>query len=159
MNTVNAVLFDLDGTLLNTLPDLAFALIRLRQEHGMPELPLAAIRAAAGLGSKAMIKLALGLEEHDPKFKSLREHLLSLYDKHLADSTHFFPKMETVLAHLDTHDIPWGIVTNKLTRHTLPLLKALNLQQRSACIVCGDSLSVFKPDPGPILHACNILRK
>lgn len=158
MSRIQAVLFDLDGTLLDTVPDLVYALNRLRQEYSMADLPVSAIRPMASLGSKAMIKLALGMDENHPEYKSLREYFLALYTKHLADTTNFFPQMEMVLEHLDASRIPWGIVTNKLTRHTEPLLKALQIDHRPACLVCGDSLSTFKPDPAPILHACQLLK-
>ena len=159
INPINAVLFDLDGTLLDTVPDLMFAINRLRQEHGFPDLPLAEIRPIISLGSKIMVKLALGMEESDPDFAAQREHFLTIYQRHLADSTQFFPHMEKVLDHLERHHIPWGIVTNKLTRHTSALLKALRLDHRPACIICGDSLATYKPDPGPIVYACELLKQ
>lgn len=159
MNSIRAVLFDLDGTLLDTIPDLVFALNRLRKEHNMPDLPLSAIRPIASLGSKAMVKLALGIEETHSNFNQLRDYFLDLYETHLADSTRFFPQIEIVLEHLETTHIPWGIVTNKLTRHTMALLKALRIDHRPGCIICGDSLSTFKPDPKPILYACELLQQ
>lgn len=152
-----AALFDLDGTLLDTAPDLVFALNKLRREHDLPEMPVATLRSIANLGSKAMIKLAFGMEEDNPEFAQMREKFLTYYTRHIADSTRFFPDMENVLAQLEQCRIPWGIVTNKLTRHTTELLKALNIAHRPACVICGDSLPTFKPDPGPILHACKLL--
>jgi N-acetyl-D-muramate 6-phosphate phosphatase len=159
MKDIRSVLFDLDGTLLDTAPDLVFTINRLREEHGLPALPLSTIRPIVSLGSKAMVKLALGIEENHPTFSELREYFLALYQDHLAMSTQFFPQVEKVLAHLDAHNIPWGIVTNKLTRHTTILLKALNLDHRPACIICGDSLPTYKPDPAPILHACELVKQ
>src|SRR5437762_13575441 len=94
MNSIRAVLFDLDGTLLDTIPDLLFALNKLRKEHYLPDLPISDILPIATLGSKAMIKLALGIEESDSKFKQLREYFLDIYETHLADSTRFFPRSE-----------------------------------------------------------------
>jgi phosphoglycolate phosphatase len=159
MTPIRAVLFDLDGTLLDTVPDLVYALNCLRKEYVLPELPQSAIRPIASLGSRAMIKQAFGIEESDINFNTLREKFLDLYEKHLADSTRFFPNVENVLTHLESANIPWGIVTNKLTRHTRALLKALRFEHRPACIVCGDSLATYKPDPEPILYACQILKQ
>lgn len=159
MNAINAVLFDLDGTLLDTAPDLVYTINQLRQEHHLPPLPLETIRPIVSLGSKAMVKLALGIEESHPEFSKIREYFLAIYQDNLALSTQFFPDVEKVLIHLEENNIPWGIVTNKLTRHTSALLKALSLYHRPACIICGDSLSTFKPDPAPILHACKLIEK
>lgn len=106
-----------------------------------------------------MIKFALGIEENHPKFNAIREHFLDIYQEHLADATRFFPHVERVLTHLDEQQIPWGIVTNKLTRHASVLLKTLRLDQRTPCIVCGDSLPTHKPDPAPILHGCQLLKQ
>ena len=157
--TPHAVLFDLDGTLLDTAPDLVFALNKLREECGLPELPLSMIRPVISYGSKAMIKKVLDIDEDDPNFASLRERFLALYQKHLADSTQLFPHIENVLIHLEAHHIPWGIVTNKMTRHTLAILKALRMDHRPLCIVCGDTLPTYKPDPAPIVYACELLKQ
>lgn len=157
--TIQAVLFDLDGTLLDTAPDLVYTINRLREEYGLPALSLPAIRPVVSLGSKAMIKLALGIEENHINFNKIREYFLAIYQQHLALSTRFFPNMDKVLVHLEESGIPWGIVTNKLTRHTSALLKALSLDHRPACIICGDSLSTHKPDPAPILHACQLIKQ
>ncbi|TAK77499.1 MAG: HAD family hydrolase, partial [Gammaproteobacteria bacterium] len=153
------VLFDLDGTLLDTAPDLVYALNQLRQEHDLPLLPLSTLRPIISLGSKVMIKRILGIEENSPSFNALREKFLSLYQQHLADSTQFFPGIENVLSYLEERKIPWGIVTNKLTRHTSALLKALRLDHRPVCVICGDSLPTYKPDPAPILYACQLLQQ
>ncbi len=159
MTSIRAVLFDLDGTLLDTAPDLIFALNRLREEHDLPALDAAIIKPLAGLGSKFMIKQAFNIDDKDPAYPSLREQFLAFYQQHLVDSTQFFPQVETVLTHLDQQGIPWGIVTNKLTRHTQALLHALNLSHRPACVICGDSLATIKPDPAPILYACRLLKQ
>jgi len=154
---IQAVLFDLDGTLLNTVPDLVFALNQLRSESNLPPLETARASPAARLGSKAMLKLALGIDESDSNYASWREKFMTTYQAHIADATHFFPEMETVLTYLDQQQMPWGIVTNKLTIHTEEVLKALDYFHRPKCIVCGDTLTTYKPDPEPILHACRLL--
>lgn len=152
-----AILFDLDGTLLDTAPDLAFALNKIRQKRDLPNIPLQTLRPAANLGSKAMIKMAFDMDENHPEFNALREEFLVLYESHLADSTTFFPHIEKVLLNIEDRGIPWGIVTNKLQRHTLPLLKALNMEHRPECVICGDSLPFYKPHPEPIIQACKLV--
>ena len=159
MKPIHAVLFDLDGTLLDTAPDLVYALNRMRQERGLAPLPLATVRSIASLGSKTMLKCALDIDDTDANFFTVRTHFLEIYQQHLALSTRFFPHMENVLAYLEQQNTPWGIVTNKLTQHTLLLLKALGIDHRPACIICGDTLPKSKPDPEPILHACQLLQQ
>lgn len=159
MQSIHAILFDLDGTLLDTAPDLAFALNQLRQEYHLPALPLPVIRPMISLGSKSIIKAALDITEDHPQFLILRERFFELYQQHIADSTQLFPTMDNVLTHLEQQHIPWGIVTNKLTKHTTALLKALGLDHRPHCVICGDSLPKYKPDPEPILHACRLLKQ
>jgi 2-phosphoglycolate phosphatase len=157
MKCIKGVLFDLDGTLLNTAPDLVFAINQLRLAANLPELPHSVLSPIAGLGSKAMIQKALDIDETDDRYPSMREKFLDIYTQHIADSTHFFPEMDKVLAHLDEQHIPWGIVTNKLTIHTKEVLKKLNFLERPGCVICGDTLSTYKPHPEPILHACKLI--
>ena len=157
-NIIKAVLFDLDGTLLDTAPDLADAINQLRKKHELPPLSVATVRSIATLGSKALVKIALGIEETDKSFSNMRESFFQFYEKKIAKTTQFFPQMETVLNFLENARIPWGIVTNKLKRHTTPLLEALKINHRPACVVCGDTLATFKPDPAPILHGCHLLQ-
>ena len=157
--TIRAVLFDLDGTLLDTVPDLVYALNQIRKAESLAPLPVSIIRPIANLGSRAMAKVAFGIDEKDPRYKHMREQFLHFYENHIADSTRFFPNVENMLAHLENNHIPWGIVTNKLTRHTLALLKALRIDHRPACIICGDSLATAKPDPAPIRYACELLQQ
>lgn len=159
MRMINAVLFDLDGTLLDTAIDLAYALNQIRKMHGLPNLLLENIRPIAGLGAQPLLKLAFNIEEHAQDYKNLLDTFLSLYQQHLADSTQLFPGMEMVLTQLEERNIPWGIVTNKPSRFTHDLLKLLNLFTRPACIISGDSLPTRKPAPEPILHACQLMRK
>ncbi len=159
MKIIRAVLFDLDGTLVDTAPDLLYALNQLRKQYDKSPLPLSAIRPLANQGSKAMLKFALGVDENATDFKSLREQFFALYQIHLADATQFFPHIERVLAYLDEQSIPWGIVTNKLTRHATALLQAMQWRYQPACLICGDSLPTQKPDPAPIRVACERLQQ
>lgn len=158
-NKFNTVLFDLDGTLLDTAPDLASALNQQRINHDLAALPLPVIRPTVGYGSRAMLKLGFDVDENHPRYTSLLEEFLSLYQIQLTKQTKLFPEMGQVLKHLEDEHITWGIVTNKPSRFTLDILKALKLEHRAACIICGDSLSKRKPDPDQILHACQLLKQ
>jgi phosphoglycolate phosphatase len=159
MHKIDSVLFDLDGTLLDTAPDMVHALNIIRQEYGMPELELHHIRPYVGHGAKMLLKLGFGVDEASHDYSILLEKLLSAYDDCLTRSTILFPQMSAVLDHLEAKNIPWGIVTNKPARFTLNTLHALDLSRRSGCIICGDTLTNRKPHPEPILHACNILQR
>jgi phosphoglycolate phosphatase len=151
------MLFDLDGTLLDTAPDMARALNQLRLERSQPELPLERIRPFVSHGAAGLIRLGFGLQPDDPEFGPLRLRFLSLYDAALAVDTALFTGMEHVLARLEKRRIPWGIVTNKPGWLTDPLLHALDLFQRAGCVVSGDTVPRRKPDPEPLLHACNLI--
>lgn len=158
MKAFQAVLFDLDGTLLDTAQDLYLALNELRQQQNLPPMSFEDIRPLVSLGTKVMVRYAFDIDEKDKRFTELRQQLLALYEKCIANTTVFFPDMEKVLDHLERSQIPWGIVTNKHTHLTHLLLKTLSLYHRPACIVCGDTLPTSKPDPAPILHACELLK-
>ncbi|NJM11125.1 MAG: HAD-IA family hydrolase [Synechococcaceae cyanobacterium SM1_2_3] len=148
------VLFDLDGTLLDTAPDLIGALNRLRRECGESELLPAAVRPTISQGSPGMLKLGFGLAPDDPLYSEMNQRFLALYREFIAVETALFPGMSAVLAHLEAHRIRWGVVTNKPGWLTEPLMKALGLWTRAACVVSGDTLSKRKPDPEPLWHAC-----
>lgn len=147
------ILFDLDGTLLDTAPDMARALNRLRQEEGYPALPFEAIRPMVSHGSPGLIKLGFGRAPDDVEFEILRQRFLHLYASDLAVKTALFPGMENVLQQLEANAIPWGVVTNKPAWLTEPLLRALRLWEWAACVVSGDTLAQRKPDPAPLLYA------
>lgn len=159
MQKIDSVLFDLDGTLLDTAPDMVHALNILRKQHGMPDLELQHIRPYVGQGAKMLLKLGFGVDENSHEYSLLLEKLLTAYDECLTRSTILFPQMASVLDHIEAKNIPWGIVTNKPARFTLNALHALDLSRRSACVICGDTLTNRKPHPEPILYACNILQR
>lgn len=148
------VLFDLDGTLLDTAPDLAAALNRLRGECGIAALPVERIRPTISQGSPGMLKVCFGLTPDDSVYAELNQRFLDLYRAAIAVETALFPGMADVLTYLETHAIRWGVVTNKPGWLAEPLLKALGLWPRAACVVSGDTLDKRKPDPEPLLHAC-----
>lgn len=159
MTDIQLVLFDLDGTLLDTAHDMGFALNQIRQKYGLPALPLAEIRPAVGQGIKGLLKLGLDIHEEQANFNDLLNECLDEYALHVTKTTHLFPTMDNVLTHLESRHIPWGIVTNKPQRFTQPILKNLQLDQRASCIISGDTLPTRKPDPAQILHACKLLKQ
>ena len=155
---IEAVLFDLDGTLADTALDLANSLNAIRAEHGMPGLPLDIIRPSVSLGGNAMIKLAFNLEEGDADFIQIRDEFLNHYAANVANETRLFDGIDKVLQTLESEGKPWGIVTNKSSWLTEPLMTALSIDDRAGCIVCGDTLEHRKPHPAPILHACKLIQ-
>src|SRR3989338_4002670 len=137
MNSIKAVLFDLDGTLLDTAEDLSHALNHLLQEYQKPSLPLHAIRPAAGSGCKGLLKLGMNVETTDEDYPILCEKLLTFYQHYLIKTTCLFPGMENTLSFLEKHHIPWGIVTNKPAHYTEQLAKHLNLKPRAQGFISG----------------------
>ncbi len=156
---LQAVLFDLDGTLLDTAPDLAVVVNQLRERHGEPPLDYPVIRQTVSNGARALVTLAFQLGEEDPGFEALRGELLALYSQHLAVKTAPFPGIDTLLAWLEARDIPWGVVTNKPRAFSEPLLAALALDRRCAVLVCPDDVTRTKPDPEPLLLACRRIHR
>jgi N-acetyl-D-muramate 6-phosphate phosphatase len=152
-----AVLFDLDGTLLDTAPDLATATNSLREQHGLAPLPFAAIRPHVSHGGTALTRLALGVEPHSAGFDEARSTLLDLYRAALHHQTQLFEGMEHCLGQLEALGLAWGVVTNKPGWLTDPLMAALGLDRRAACVVSGDTTAERKPHPLPLLHACTLL--
>lgn len=154
---VRAVLFDLDGTLVDTAPDLGDTINAMLARRGRQALAQTAIRARASHGSQALIRLAFGVAEDDSVFPELRREFLEHYSAHLADRSRLFSGMEQLLAKLEDHAIAWGVVTNKPTCYTEPLLERLGLLKRAACVVSGDTCARSKPDPEPMWHACRMI--
>lgn len=153
---VSGVLFDLDGTLLDTAPDMAQALNRLRREQGEREIPFAQIRPHVSHGALALVRTGFP-DADDERVGSLRARFLELYSADIAGETTLFPGFEAVLAQLDARGLRWGIVTNKPAFLTEPLLAAMQLSTRANCIVSGDTLPQRKPHPAPLLHAAALL--
>lgn len=149
-----AVLFDLDGTLLDTAPDFHWVINQLLSENSLPAQPYAELRKHVSNGANAMLKAAFELSDGDSKLPSLHQQMLNLYDQHLAIDSKLFPGIESLLTTLEKEQIPWGIVTNKPERFTTPILSALKLSIRSASTICPDHVKKTKPDPEPLLLAC-----
>lgn len=156
LQKLKTVLFDLDGTLLDTAADLAFALNKVLMLEGYPEVTLEQVRKVASDGSPGLLGLGFQIDAQDLRFPKLRESLIQNYQAHLSVHTKPFPGMEKVLQVLDDHNIPWGIVTNKPNYLALPLLADLDLADRAACIIGGDSVSNVKPFPDSLLLACEM---
>jgi phosphoglycolate phosphatase len=152
---VRLVLFDLDGTLADTAPDLAGAMNACLQARGRPALPLAALRPWASHGARGLIQQAFGLFPGDAGYEDLRVEFVDRYEAALCRHTTLFPGVEEMLGTLDAAGVPWGIVTNKVARLTDPLVRLLRLDQRAACVVSGDTAVRPKPDPAPIAYALN----
>ncbi len=153
---IRIVLFDLDGTLADTAPDLAYALNRTLEKHGRTTLPLDTIRPGASHGSAALIRLGFKMEPKEKGFDLLRQDFLGFYRKHICRETRLFPGMPELLAQLEAHGYRWGVVTNKPSELTNALMEQLGLSERAACIVSGDTTPNSKPHPQPILHACEL---
>lgn len=150
------ILFDLDGTLADTGPDLADALNRLLEEHDQSPLPYASIRPVVSMGGAALISLAFDMDESHPEFPELRSRFLDFYLEDIARHTQLFPGMDTVLERIEATSRHWGIVTNKPAWLTDPLMEALAMTQQARCIISGDTLPYRKPHPAPLLHACEL---
>jgi phosphoglycolate phosphatase len=153
---IRTVLFDLDGTLADTAPDLAHALNLLRAERALDPLDYALIRAEASHGSLALIRLGFERGPGDPGFDELRRRFLDIYAEHLCEHTRLFPGTAELLNELDARGLTWGIVTNKPAFLTDPLVDRLGLSGRAACVVSGDTTTNRKPHPEPMLHACRL---
>ena len=149
-----AVLFDLDGTLLDTAPDFAVVLNQLRNKHNLPTLAYSDIRFQVSNGSKALIKMGFNIEESHPDFESKRQALLDLYLKHLAVHTTLFPTLDELLLKLEQRRVPWAIVTNKPVQYAQPLLEQLSLSERCASLICPDHVAERKPHPESLFLAC-----
>lgn len=147
------LLFDLDGTLVDSAPDLAGAANDLRAAHGLPALPFEALRPMVGTGARGMVGVAFGAAPGDDGFESLRDAFLAGYAERLLRHTRVFDEMLPVLDALDAARLPWGIVTNKATRFTAPLVAGLGLAARSAVVIAGDTTPHAKPHPAPLLEA------
>jgi len=154
MSSRQTVLFDLDGTLADTGPDLAFALNRLLGEQKRPELPYETIRPKVSQGGNALIQLGFGCSPDQPQFEPLRQRFLDIYEHNLCRHTQLFDGIHDVLNALDQRHIRWGIVTNKPGWLTTPLIKLLDLDTRIASLISGDTLPQRKPHPEPMLVAC-----
>ncbi|WP_373190788.1 HAD-IA family hydrolase [Halomonas sp.] len=150
-----ALLFDLDGTLVDTAPDLARATNALRRHHGLPALPYPVIRAQVSNGGSALVTLALGLAKQAQGHDAARTYLLEAYGLAVAEESRVFPPLDRLLAEWEAQQRPWGIVTNKPRAYAVPLVEAMGLAP--GALLCADDLPVKKPDPAPLREAARRL--
>ena len=152
---LKTILFDLDGTLADTAPDLAYALNCTLEHAGRAPLPFEAIRPVVSHGGTALLHLGFGSELPTDEFDRLREHFLDVYRHNLTRATGLFPGMAELLDAIEAHGLNWGVVTNKPAWLTDPLLAELGLTGRAITVVSGDTLPERKPHPAPMLRACH----
>lgn len=154
---VQAVLFDLDGTLIDSAPDLGAAADQMRTERGLPSLPLDDYRPMAGAGARGMLAIAFGITPEHADFPTLREEFFQNYERRMTRSTRAFEGVSDLLQALVRRSLRWGVVTNKSMRFTGPLTTAMPLFATAATIVGGDSTPHSKPHPAPLLEAARQL--
>ena len=155
---VDAVLFDLDGTLADTAGDLALALNRVRADRRLPPVPLADLRAHASSGARGLLGAGMGITPESANYEELREAFLAHYSACLAETTVLFAGVAELLDALEQRRMRWGIVTNKFSRYTGPVVNALALADRASTVVSGDTTPHAKPHPAPLLHAAGELK-
>ena len=154
-NTIDSILFDLDGTLVDTASEMHLALNILLSEEAMEPQPYETIRPLVSNGVMGIFNIVF---EDSPKVNGRRfNRYLDIYEEYLGTNAQLFPGMEKVISSVENKGIHWGVVTNKSKRFTAPLLQKLDLYERASCIVCGDTTDKKKPDPKPINHALLLL--
>lgn len=151
------VLFDLDGTLVDSAPDLGAAVDRMRTRRGLPSLPASAYRPMAGAGARGMLGVAFGMTPEHPDFPEFREEFFRSYEDHLLDHTYAFEGVPALLQALEGAHISWGIVTNKSERFTLPLVRGMDVLVKAAVVIAGDTTPHSKPHPEPLFEAARRL--
>lgn len=152
-----AVLFDLDGTFADTAPDLAAALNRLRLDEGLDPVPAGQLRAFTSQGVRGMLKAGLGMHRQDYRYTEFHDRFLTYYSQAICVATEVFPGVDDLVSRMEQIAMPWGIVTNKAQRFTLPLMASLGYVKRASCVVSGDSAPRAKPAPQPLRLACRLI--
>lgn len=156
LENIRAVLFDLDGTLVDTAPDLGYALNLQRGRHGLAPLADTVIRPQASHGARGLLGVGFDLHPEDTRFAHMREEFLQLYAENICRNSRPFPGILELLDALEQRGLAWGVVTNKPARFTEPLMSVLELAERAACIVSGDTCPQPKPHPAPMLAAAEL---
>lgn len=151
----STIFFDLDGTLVDTAPDLGHALNLQLERHGRQPLPLEMIRPVASHGSRGLLELGFGIQPEAASFMAMRDEYLNLYDEVFTRSPVLFEGIAKLLESIENEGLYWGVVTNKPARFTGPLMQAINLHKRAVCIVSGDDALRAKPYPDTLLMACS----
>lgn len=159
MKQNGCILFDLDGTLLDSAPDIVGAINDLYIAHGKEPLSMEQLRPISGEGTSLLIETGFGYPPNPDELNQLRKELFALYEARKNANSLLFPGIPEILSYLNETQIPWGIVTNKPTSLTMPLLEHFPILQTAGAIVCADTLSKAKPHPEPIWHACELLKR
>jgi 2-phosphoglycolate phosphatase len=154
---IRAVLFDLDGTLIDSAPDLGAAADHLRTSRGLPSLPLEMYRPMAGAGARGMLGIAFGMTPEHPDFPVLREEFFRTYENCMTERTTVFDGVPELIAAIAARSLPWGVVTNKSMRFTGPLTKKMPLFATAGTVVGGDTTPHAKPHPAPLFEAARQL--
>lgn len=154
---VKAVLFDLDGTLIDSAPDLGAAADKMRVDRGLPSLPLSHYRHMSGAGARGLIGVAFGVTPEHQEFPALRDEFLNNYEQCMTERTFAFDGVSELIARLVAMGMPWGVVTNKAARFAVPLTQAMPLFDTARTLVCGDTTPHTKPHPAPLLEAARRL--
>ncbi len=150
---MRAVLFDFDGTLADSAPDLGAALNRMRADRNMDALPVEVLRGYASSGARGLLRIGFDLGPEHAEYEPMREEFLTNYRAAICVHTRLFPGIEELLASIEARGIAWGIVTNKAIGLTTPLVAQLGLAGRAGCVVGGDTTPHLKPHPASLLHA------
>lgn len=154
---IEAVLFDLDGTLADTAPDMARTVNLMRERRGLAPVASEKVRPHVSQGARGMICSAFEISVEDPGYAAMRDEFLDIYAGNLCIGTCLFPGMDELLAALESGGLPWGVVTNKFERFAQSVLEGLGLAGRVGVVVGGDTLARSKPFPDPLLHAAAVL--
>ncbi len=154
---LRAVLFDMDGTLLDTAPDFIAVAQAMRMARGLAPVADRQIRDVVSGGARAMVLAAFDADPMSDEFETLRLEFLERYQEHCAIASHLYDGMEQLLADIEQANLLWGVVTNKPLRFAEPIMQQLNLAARSAVLICPDHVSKSKPDPEPMVLACSKL--
>lgn len=150
---VKAVLFDLDGTLIDSAPDLGAAADKMRTDRGLPSLPFELYRPMAGAGARGMLGVAFGITPEHPDFAAMREEFFRNYENCMTQRTYVFEGVAQLIQSLVDHELAWGVVTNKSMRFAAPLTRGMPLFKSARTVVGGDSTPHPKPHPAPLLEA------
>ena len=156
-HNIRAILFDLDGTLIDSAPDLGAAVDQMRVMRGMPSLPLDSYRPMAGAGARGMLGVAFGISPEHPDFVSLREEFFANYESCMTQRTIAFDGVAEMISQIQERKLQWGVVTNKAARFAEPLTRQMGLFESAGAIVCGDTTPYSKPHPEPLYEAARRL--